>query len=845
MYQHQLDHDRLSEQQYPERIKKREKMITNTEITNLFKFVDDENLLELQKILKNNTDNKSKKKLDKVKDRSGRTLMYAAIDRNNRQIIDEFLAIDVSLKEINADGKTVLAIAEERGLEQLAALLRTKLEWQETIKTFRINRIMHLLMEGFPDIDRANGRDKVLFIASTGAGKSTLVNYLNGTRYEILKNAIGLEAKPVDGVPEIAKVGRSNYESETLHPQVIEKEGLNFVYCDVAGLFDNRGDEEQIFAASSLHMLSKQTVKEQGGIKAIIVVLDKPGFETMKAENFKQTALTLAGIVKENPDLMDSVYFVISKVEPDLIKELSRDVIIEQLIKPMLNRIYNTELTEDDSDELEEFNELTEEEKPLFFILSEICKRKQIIIPDITDLGASRIEIEQMLISTEVKDANLFNFLSHGGDPQKIFNAAILNMANSFLSRYKQIMQDYPTKFTKNHADLDEQELNINIWRAEVAGIDQELSNNFDANRLLRSIQGREAAIAANIAQINLIEAARVATNSSIIELARELGRLDNNNQIEVHRKSVDCANQPTSCTVTHFSEYPLSRISYSFSGNGSKSQRLIRPQSTGRQFVSPDDNKLVAGYMKDDDALNGRYEETFSATLGITEIIITFYARSKYKFVANIQNLKQQLNTVKQEQLRGEQRIIALNTENRRLERAIAEARIEKTTQENRLEIRKNELRRQKQELLAQIEVANGRQQELILEEQQYERDLRKIKLEIQVNHELFRVVSEVIDLLDLNHDDYLRFQQEYNEYITIAKVANAPLLFVANLPPTQEQQQLSNPIISVEAYNTRFQQKIWENAANCGIPFEIPKGSNVRLSSSETKQERLRLTP
>ena len=818
-------------------------MITNSEIISLFKFVNDGNLLELQKILKNNTDNKSKKKLDKVKDRSGRTLMHAAIDRNNKHITDEFLAIDVSLKELNADGKTVLAIAEERGLEQLAALLRTRLEWQETIKTFRINRIMHLLMEGFPDIDRANGRDKVLFIASTGAGKSTLVNYLNGTRYEILKNAFGLEANPVEGIPEIAKVGRSSYESETLHPQVIEKEGLDFIYCDIAGLFDNRGDEEQIFAASSLHMLSKQTVKEQGGIKAIIVVLDKPGFAAIRAENFKQTALTLAGIVKENPDLMDSVYFVISKVEPDLIKELSREDIIEKLIKPMLNRIHNTELTEDDSDELEEFNELTEEEKPLFFILNEMCKRKQIIIPDISDLGASRTEIEQMLINAEVKDASLFNFLSHGGETQKIFNAAILTMANSFLSRYKQVMQDYPTKFTKNHADLAEQELNINRWREEVAGIDQELSSNFDANRLLRSIQEKEATIAANIAQINLIEAARVATNSRIMALSTELGRLDNNNLIEVHRKTVDCANRPTSCTVTHFSEYPLSRISYSFSGNGSKSQRLIRPQSTGRQFVSPDDNKLVDGYMNDDDALNGRYEETFSASLGITEIIITFYARSKYKFATDIQALKQQLNTVKQEQLRGEQRIIALNTENRRLERAIAEARIEKTTQENRLEIRKNELRRQKQELLAQIEVANGRRQELLLEQQQYERDLRKIKLEIQVNHDLFRVVSEVIDLLDLNHDDYLRFQQEYKEYITIATVANTPLLFAANLPPTQEQQQLSNPIISVEAHSTRFQQKIWENAADCGVFFEIPEGSEVSIRS--TIQARLRLTP
>jgi ankyrin repeat protein len=186
-------------------------MITNAEIINLFKFVNDGNLLELQKILKNNTDNKSKKKLDKVKDRSGRTLIHAAIDRNNKQIIDAFLAIDVSLKEVNADGKTVLTVAEERGLEQLAALLRTRLEWQETIKTFRINQIMHLLMEGFPDIKRANGRNKVLFIASTGAGKSTLVNYLNGTRYKILKNAMGVEAIPSGGVPEIAKVGRSSY----------------------------------------------------------------------------------------------------------------------------------------------------------------------------------------------------------------------------------------------------------------------------------------------------------------------------------------------------------------------------------------------------------------------------------------------------------------------------------------------------------------------------------------------------------------------------------------------------------------------------------------------------------
>ncbi len=255
-------------------------------------------------------------------DRHGKTPLHIAVERGSMEIIKKLLAKDASLTEVDGKGKTVCQIAEERGLhvrgddsnyQKIAALLRTRQEWQNKAAGFKFNRVVDMISKIFPAVELAEHKEVVLLLGGTGVGKSALVNHLNGVQY-----AIGTDEAdkpfltPVAGKEyEIAKIGEE-MDSQTLYPQVVSKSGLPFVYCDLAGLSDSRGTEICIIETNSLQILSRFADK----IKGILVVLDKPGFNSEKGQSFRKTAVALAKIVKRDPTLMGSVRFVVTKFPP-------------------------------------------------------------------------------------------------------------------------------------------------------------------------------------------------------------------------------------------------------------------------------------------------------------------------------------------------------------------------------------------------------------------------------------------------------------------------------------------------------------------------------------------------
>lgn len=709
----------------------------------------------------------------------------------------EFLASKKSdiLKEISERGhtnKTALNIIEEQRreidlnedqrleLNKIAALLRSRQEWQKELPPpFRFNMVIDLIGKSFSKIKPGNGRNKVLFIGATGSGKSTLINYLNGTRYKRSIKAGRNIINRIEGAKEVAKTGENIYSSETLYPQVVSKHGLGFVYCDLAGLFDSRGENQQIVAASSANVL----IQTEGYIKGIIVLLDVPGFASEKGKAFKKTASAFSRIINGKPELMKSVQFAITKTEgpcepQDVMDEyiipLINDLacgVSRGVINPVIGylngtRLYNEQDFESHVEVLLKSLEgkLDYEELALLKILLHI-RSQQIIVPDICDNGESCTLIEAKLNSLIQQRSGEFNFLSHDNS-QECFNKALLTMVQGFLKRKDQIIKILPEKINEKKKLEEEENKKIDRWTQEIAELDSELNGQFNANRIVVSIKEKEAAIIDDEHTIEDQEAQNNARSNKIIDLSGKLGKLDNDDRIEVCKKIEDIPGKPHTYIMKHKSPYPLNRISYcDFIWYGTVSNKLIHPPETGETGIDHVDGTPCKFYEWGPDAINGIYEEEFHASEGISRLGIIFYATNRNIHKAEITELNKQKNDLEQSKYNSKQEIIRLRKEIERLKKDIEDAKIDIIKGEANFQIRKIELVRKKQDLEKLLEEAKTKRDSFITEQQKCSAAMDDNKMEIEVNQQLFETVYEITHILKLGnvHPDIPLFWEKF----------------------------------------------------------------------------------
>ena len=141
---------------------------------------------------------------------------------------------------------------------------------------------------------KATDKDIVIFVGNTGAGKSTIINYLHGCEFERVKgdqiqhlnNSVAPDdngespakeipvlvtkkkiyhVKPSSVREEIVRMGHTN-QSMTYIPEIQTDE--NFVYCDCPGFLDNRGPEINIANAVNI----KQTIYEARSVRVVIML---------------------------------------------------------------------------------------------------------------------------------------------------------------------------------------------------------------------------------------------------------------------------------------------------------------------------------------------------------------------------------------------------------------------------------------------------------------------------------------------------------------------------------------------------------------------------------------------
>ena len=126
------------------------------------------------------------------------------------------------------------------------------------------------------------GRDLVIFLGNTGAGKSTTANYLAGfpmktihARYLNIPGVVGGKKVVVDeekckelGLPGgVAKIGHTT-RSETFIPQLIMAPSVKLDFLDCPGFLDDRGAAVNIANAVNI----KTALKNAKSVKVICLV---------------------------------------------------------------------------------------------------------------------------------------------------------------------------------------------------------------------------------------------------------------------------------------------------------------------------------------------------------------------------------------------------------------------------------------------------------------------------------------------------------------------------------------------------------------------------------------------
>ncbi len=257
------------------------------------------------------------------------------------------------------------------------------LEIPQFIDPHRVNlkKLKSLFEEAFEKIKAAQNQEVVLVVGNTGAGKSTSINYLMGSKMFLnsrtYTNEFGDqcvedgEIAVASGEKEYAKIGSDLLKSQTLYAEVTTVGPDGFAYCDCTGFQDSRSNEEGIISSLGTYL----AIKFSKNIKALVITIDYSSFDSTRAKGFKNLCETLGHLLPNLSELVNSdptiaerffktlklpftgfnlseqkpkplpIIFLITKVPPEVSQEKLNGKIY-QLAKSAVNALYDPEDTD-------------------------------------------------------------------------------------------------------------------------------------------------------------------------------------------------------------------------------------------------------------------------------------------------------------------------------------------------------------------------------------------------------------------------------------------------------------------------------------------------------------------
>lgn len=181
--------------------------------------------------------------------------------------------------------------------------------------------LMELCVEGIEWDKKQSAENLVLVIGPTGSGKSTLINYLYGIKFDYISTFKSpfhksyLQPKPGQRKPP-ARAGHS-MQSETLFAHITPPDRKNNSYCDCPGFSDNRLQDEAVCASLGVPL----AVKYANSIRAVIIVAEWGMFSTRDG-GMKYLSLTLYKLFKKlaeiylNKGRIDTIPLIFAITKP-------------------------------------------------------------------------------------------------------------------------------------------------------------------------------------------------------------------------------------------------------------------------------------------------------------------------------------------------------------------------------------------------------------------------------------------------------------------------------------------------------------------------------------------------
>lgn len=249
----------------------------------------------------------------------------------------------------------------ENNQEKLRELMQYLAAMYKSLVPFDVNEFRILVNENEAVANVVKDKDIVLLLGGTGAGKSTLIQYLAGTKMKYRKFSAGTDPNsgfietiepelPYEQLPGNLKSMKISYHacSETRFLNCVEisafkerkvgkrtiKDNVNLSFCDTPGFEDTRGPELNI--ANSLGIVN--SIKQTKSVRPMIVFSEKDMGDRL--QGLSHAVQLLSRLFYNVTSIQDNLCFVFNKfIEPaKYIENQNNEEVIAQEIDIQKNR---------------------------------------------------------------------------------------------------------------------------------------------------------------------------------------------------------------------------------------------------------------------------------------------------------------------------------------------------------------------------------------------------------------------------------------------------------------------------------------------------------------------------
>lgn len=417
-----------------------------------------------------------------------KTLLHLAVDRADLEVIKVLLSfdasIDIKLGDQNLE-EYAKALADrhqdEQQYKQAYALIKSRGRWQREAQReqgLSFARSIKAVEDTVDKIQGAHGNTGVLFLGLTGAGKSTLINYLCGVEYrEIEKHGVPQVIPRSDRALEIARVGNST-SSATLLPQVITLPDVPYVLVDLPGFGDTRGSAEEICAAAGIDMLTRQL----GGVQALLFVVSWDALKDSRMNPYRDTAESVGAMISLYPETAENVILVVTKPENTS----------EARVRARLSYLAEEEGWFSDEPPMVDTEEMTGDQKPKHYLKlatqAILNGQNNIILADV--LSSRAKNLFESIIATldrKIKSPQAFDFKNYSRYMEnfKIVMESIISKYNQLARQETVLLEQEKT----SRAAISEAEKEKRDFEETIAACERQKNQAFTAESFEKTLQ--------------------------------------------------------------------------------------------------------------------------------------------------------------------------------------------------------------------------------------------------------------------------------------------------------------------------------------------------------------------